>query len=138
MLTLREYSLYNFYGSKMSPQIKEVKNLKIAMPYAGGYIHDKFGQSEQYIIIEAEDKEITGSKIITTGSDRTRLVATLQEEGVNYVIANMVSRPLHEMLYYSGMEVILGATGEVEDVARTFLAGKEISQGTRHNRIPGH
>jgi len=112
--------------------------MKIAMPYAGGYIHEKFGQSEQFIIIEAKDKEIIGSKIISIGPDHSKLVDTLREEGVTCVIANMVSRPLHEMLYYSGMEVILGATGEVEDVARNYLAGREITQGVCRNRIPGH
>lgn len=97
--------------------------MKIGMPYQGEYVGDQFGRSSQFIIIEAENGAITGRKIITC-EDHENLASILQAEGVDTIITNLISRPMYEMLYFQGMEIITGASGEVEKVARNFLKGE--------------
>lgn len=101
--------------------------MKIAMPHLAGYISENFGGSNEFVIIEAQDGIITGKKFLTSGNDHSDLVGMLKAEGVEVVIANRISRPLTEMLYYSGMEVIARANGEVEIAARDYLSGQLVT-----------
>lgn len=101
--------------------------MKIAMPHLAGYISDNFGGSSEFIIFETEDGTITGKSILKSEIDHKDLASTLKAEGVEVVIANRISRPLIEMLFFSGMEVITRASGEVEKVVRDFLNGELVT-----------
>ncbi|MDD4237520.1 MAG: NifB/NifX family molybdenum-iron cluster-binding protein [Desulfotomaculaceae bacterium] len=101
--------------------------MKIAIPYQGGYVNDNLGSSSEFIVIEAENGIITGKKILTSGADHGNLVSMLQAEGVEVIIANLISRPLTEMLFYNGMRVITRASGEAEKVAKDFLSGNLVT-----------
>jgi len=104
--------------------------MKIVMPYLGGNINQNFGSSSEFIIIEAENGMITGKKILTTGTDHGELVNMLEAEGVEVVIANIISRPFVDMLSYKGMQIITRASGEAEQVARDFLSGELVTGPT--------
>lgn len=103
--------------------------MKIAIPYLGGTVNQNLGTTREFIVFEAENGMITGKKMLTMETDHGDLVSILQSEGVEVIIGNLISRPLIEMLYYSGMRVITRASGEAEKVARDFLSG-ELVTGT--------
>lgn len=106
--------------------------MKIVMPHLAGYISDNFGASSEFIIFEAEEGIITGKKVLASESDHQDLVSMLKDEGVEVVIANRISRPLTEMLFYSGMRVVNRASGEVDRAVRDFLNGElETGQACR-------
>lgn len=100
--------------------------MKIAMPYQAGFISQHFGASSEFVLFEVENGTITGKKILIS-EDHSNLVSVFQEEGVKTVIVNIISRPLLEMLFYSGIQVVTRATGEVEQVARDFLKGELVT-----------
>jgi predicted Fe-Mo cluster-binding NifX family protein len=102
--------------------------MKIAMPYQGGYVSEHLGRSNQFIVFEAENGEITGRKILTC-EDHGNLANLFKAEGVDVVIGNLISRPLLDMIYFSGMEVITRAYGEAEKVAADYIRG-ELETGS--------
>ncbi|TEB08304.1 Dinitrogenase iron-molybdenum cofactor [Pelotomaculum schinkii] len=101
--------------------------MKIAMPYLNGTVDEYFGRNGEFIIVEADDGMITGKKILTSETALGDLVGMFQNEGVEVVIANVISRPVVEMFFYNGIRVITRASGEVEQVAKDFLSGELLT-----------
>lgn len=98
--------------------------MKIAMPYLNGMVDKYFGRNGEFIIIEAENGTITGKKILAGETAPGDLVGIFQDEGVEVVIVNVISRPLVELFFYNGIRIITRASGDAEQVARDFLNGE--------------
>jgi len=100
--------------------------MKIAMPYADGVVNPHFGQSREFIIFEADGKQITGSKIINNEDfchNHEGLAGLLKSQGVEVVITGGVGRPMVNALRMMGFEVVTGASGEAAKVAADYLNG---------------
>lgn len=121
--------------------------MKIAMPYLDGNINPHFGTSREFVVIEAEDGKITGRKIITNEilHNHGGLALMLKTEGAGVVITGGIGRPMAQALQQSGFEVITGASGEAEQVAKDFLSGTLVTgqvscscSGHQHGHGHGH
>ncbi|HHW29816.1 MAG TPA: diguanylate cyclase [Syntrophomonadaceae bacterium] len=100
--------------------------MKIAIPYFEGLVNPHFGQSKEFIIFEAEGKQIVASKIIANKGfchNHEGLAGILKSEGVDVVITGGVGRPMINALKTMGFTVITGAKGDAEKVAVDYLNG---------------
>lgn len=106
--------------------------MKIAMPYLDGKVNPHFGTSREFVVIEAEEGNISGRKIITneTLHNHGRLALLLKTEGAGVVITGGIGRPMAQALQQAGFEVITGASGDVEQIAKDFLNGTLVTGTT--------
>lgn len=107
--------------------------MKIAMPYLNGQVNAHFGTSREFVVLEAEDGKITGKKILTNEvlHNHGGLASMLSAEGVDAIITGGIGRPMAEALQRTGLQVISGASGEVEKVALDFLSGQLVTGGSQ-------
>ncbi|KUK82090.1 MAG: hypothetical protein XD97_0505 [Pelotomaculum thermopropionicum] len=117
---------------KSKPIYRGGAEVKIAMPYLKGKVNPHFGNSREFVIIEVEDGKIKGQNILSNENlhDHGGLAHLLKTEGVNVIITGGMGRPMANALYHEGFNVITGASGEVEEVAQEFLAGRLASGPT--------
>jgi len=106
--------------------------MKIAMPHNEGRVNERFGSSKEFIIVETENGAIKSKKVLynETETNYGGLVQSLKAEGVEVVVAGGIGRPMAEALHYTGFNVIMGITGDVEKVVEEFLAGQLVSRQT--------
>ncbi|MGI6405742.1 MAG: NifB/NifX family molybdenum-iron cluster-binding protein [Syntrophaceticus sp.] len=100
--------------------------MKIAIPYKEGMVNPHFGQSREFIIFEAQEDQVVGSKIISNKDlchNHEGLAGLLKSEGVDVVITGGIGRPMIQALQAVGFEVITGATGDAAKVASDYLNG---------------
>jgi predicted Fe-Mo cluster-binding NifX family protein len=100
--------------------------MKIAIPYKEGMVNPHFGQSREFIIFEAQEDQVVGSKIISNKDlchNHEGLAGLLKSEGVDVVIPGGIGRPMIQALQAVGFEVITGATGDAAKVASDYLNG---------------
>ncbi len=105
--------------------------MKIAMPHLEGKVNPHFGTSREFIVVEAENGQITGKKIITNEvmHNHGGLAMMLKAEGAEVVITGGIGRPMADALQRSGFKVITGAAGDVEQVAGAYLSGSLVTGG---------
>ena len=117
----------------------ECVDLKIAMPHLNGRVNAHFGRSREFVVIEIEEQNITGKKILTNEvlHNHGGLASMLLSEDVEVVITGGIGRPMAEALMRSGLQVISGASGEVEKVAMDYINGRLITGGG-HCSCGGH
>jgi predicted Fe-Mo cluster-binding NifX family protein len=109
--------------------------MKIAMPYLNGQVNAHFGSSREFVVIETENGKVTGKKILTNEilHKHGGLASMLSAEGVGVIITGGIGRPMAEALQRTGLQVISGASGEVEKVALDFLSGQLVTGGGQCN-----
>jgi predicted Fe-Mo cluster-binding NifX family protein len=119
--------------------------MKIAMPYLDGNLNPHFGTSREFIVIEAEEGNITGKKIITNEilHNHGGLALLLQSEGAGVVITGGIGKPMANALQQAGFAVITGASGDAEQIAKDFLKGTLVTGPTScscggHHHGHGH
>lgn len=103
--------------------------MKIAMPHLAGKVNPHFGTSREFVVVEAENGQITGKKIITNEvmHNHGGLAMMLKTEGADVVITGGIGRPMAIALQRAGFEVITGAAGDVEQVAGAYLSGDLVT-----------
>jgi predicted Fe-Mo cluster-binding NifX family protein len=103
--------------------------MKIAMPYLDGNLNPHFGTSREFVVIEAEEGNITGKKIITNEilHNHGELALLLKTEGAGVVITGGIGRPMANALQQAGFAVITGASGDAEQIAKDFLKGTLVT-----------
>jgi predicted Fe-Mo cluster-binding NifX family protein len=103
--------------------------MKIVMPLLDGKINPHFGTSREFVVFEAEEGHVKGSKIVTNEilHNHGGLAIMLRSEGANVVITGGIGRPMADALQQAGFAVITGASGEVEQVVKDFLNGTLVT-----------
>ena len=115
--------------------------MKIAATYEGGSIFQHFGKTESFKMYEVEDGKITSMQIVhAADTGHSALAGFLSEQGVNVLICGGIGEGAQEALKEAGIEVISGATGEVDAAVNAYLAGELESAGTNcdHHHEEGH
>jgi predicted Fe-Mo cluster-binding NifX family protein len=103
--------------------------MKIALSAWAGQISPVFDSAEHVVLLEMQRGKVVSQTSATFGSRCiTDRVAELKTLGADTLICGAVSRPLAEMLKYSGIKVIPFVSGEVRPVIDAFLNGVLPSQ----------
>lgn len=113
--------------------IKETKNMKIAIPLADGKLCMHFGHCEQFALVEVDDaaKTITSTGYLTPPPHEPGVLPRwLHEQGANVIIAGGMGQRAQSLFSENGIKVVVGApAGKVEDVVSAYLNGTlEVGQ----------
>jgi MinD superfamily P-loop ATPase/predicted Fe-Mo cluster-binding NifX family protein len=110
----------------------ETRDMKIAIPVAGGRLCPHFGHCDEFCLIEADqEKKALGTKTMVTPPPHEPglLPRWLHEQGVDLVIAGGMGQRAQNLFRQNGIEVVVGAPTEVpEQLAQAWLDGK-LSSG---------
>lgn len=108
--------------------------MRIAVTYDEGEVFQHFGRTETFKVYEVEEQEILSSEIIgSNGSGHGALAGVLAQSGIDVLICGGIGGGAQMALSDVGIEVCAGASGNVDDVIKAFLAGELVSSGVNCN-----
>lgn len=100
---------------------------KIAIATDGNQVSAHFGRCESYVVATVEDGRIASqTRVPNPGHEPGRLPRLMQELGVACLITGGIGPRAVEMLAESGIEVLAGVSGSLDDVLNDFAAGRLI------------
>jgi len=98
--------------------------LKIAISTDGDLVSAHFGRCPSFTIVELEgDKVISKQTIDNPGHNPGFLPQFLKEKGVNAIVAGGMGQRAQVLFNESGIEIIMGISGRVDEVVKQALAG---------------
>jgi len=107
--------------------------MKIAIPTRGNIVDDHFGHCEAYTVFSIdENKKIISSEILLSPQGcgcKSNIAGVLKEKGVTIMLAGNMGGGALNVLTNQGIEVVRGCTGEVRQLAETFLKGNIEDSG---------
>ncbi len=99
--------------------------MKIAVATNNNMVSGHFGHSEGFTIFDSEDKKISGKDFIKNpGHKPGFLPKFLAEQKVNVIIAGGMGETAQSIFNENGIEVVVGASGESDKAAQSFLDGE--------------
>lgn len=104
----------------------------IAVPYVDGQVNAHFGQTQAFLIAEAEGgavKESTVYPVAGLQHDHGGLAGFLASQGVEVILAGGMGAPMQQALSQAGFELYCGVSGSAAQAVEAFLGG-EIVQST--------
>lgn len=107
--------------------------MKIALPSEGGNVNPHFGKSREFTIVELQDGQIVDRKTISATNlqhNHEGLAGLMTSEKVDVVIVGGIGAMALQALEQSGLRVIYGASGNIDDVVGAFARGELVSQGS--------
>lgn len=107
--------------------------MKIALPTRQNMIDDHFGHCEAFTIFTIdENKEIVSKEMLPSPEGcgcKSNIAQTLSEMDVSIMLAGNMGDGAVRVLDFSGIEVIRGCSGDVDDVVAKWLNGTLIDSG---------
>ncbi|MGI6727068.1 MAG: NifB/NifX family molybdenum-iron cluster-binding protein [Anaerovoracaceae bacterium] len=104
--------------------------MKIAVASEGAAVAGHFGHCSDFNFFTIADGKIANSERISNPGGCGYLPTFLKEQGVNVVIAGGMGAGPKSNLNNMGIEVILGAQGNAEDVVKIYIQGNLESKGS--------
>lgn len=121
---------------------EEKSVMKIAVATEGSNVSGHFGKCENFTIAEIENSEVKNKVVVNTqGNQHGLLPAFLASHNVNVVIAGGMGEGARQGLTSKGIEIITGASGNIDEVINSFLNGRLQSSNTGcagHSHSHGH
>lgn len=124
--------------------------MKLAVPVRdGNKIDEHFGHCEYYKVFTiSENNEIIGERIILAPDGcgcKSDIASVLAKDGVTVMLAGGIGAGAIDVLNQSGIEVVRGCSGEVEQVVKQYITGLITDSGetckqheTHHGDGHGH
>ena len=126
--------------------------MKIALPTRDNNIDSHFGHCEFFTIFTINNKAITNQEVIASPVGcgcKSDIAHSLSELGVQLMLAGNMGDGAVYVLTRSGIQVIRGCSGDVKDVALSWLNGELTDSGVvcqehehshehKHDREHGH
>lgn len=108
--------------------------MKIALPSRGNQVDGHFGHCEYFTIYSVdENKKIISEERIDPPSGcgcKSNVVSILAEKGVKVMLAGNMGGGAVNVLSSHGIEVYRGCSGELREVAESWLAGNINDSGS--------
>lgn len=101
--------------------------MKIALPIENKQIFQHFGRSPQFIIYTVEDNKITEQEFVSTqdlAHQHQALAQFFVNRGVEVLIVGGIGAGAQAPLKAAGIQVVNGATGDVEENLHAYLRGE--------------
>ena len=118
--------------------------MKLAMPFENGKVNQHFGRSREFIVVDVEDGTIKARKIVSADQlqhNHEGLAGLMKSEHVDVVITGGIGAKALIALEESGLRVISGASGSIEETVVSFVRG-ELDTGKasccNHHGEHGH
>ena len=107
--------------------------MKIALPTRENKIDDHFGHCEYFTVFTVnESNEVVSKEEIASPEGcgcKSNIAQTLAEQGVKWMLAGNMGEGAVRVLAFSGIQVVRGCSGTVEDVLNQWLAGTLADSG---------
>lgn len=105
--------------------------MKIAIATEGTNVSAHFGKCEHFTIAEIENSNVKSKVVVNTmGNQHGLLPAFLASHNVNLVIAGGMGEGARQNLISKGIEIITGASGNIDEAINSFLSGGLKSNNT--------
>ncbi|MDP4268184.1 MAG: NifB/NifX family molybdenum-iron cluster-binding protein [Bacteroidota bacterium] len=122
--------------------------MKIAVPTnQNNLIDGHFGHCEFYTIFTInEDKKIVKKELLDSPQGcgcKSNIAEILKDQGVTLMLVGGIGQGAVNVLAYSGVDVIMGCSGDVTENVNNFLAGNLFNSGEvcshhEHGESCGH
>lgn len=107
--------------------------MKIALPSNQNQIDEHFGHCEYFTVFTIDDqKKILSEEKIASPAGcgcKSDIAFTLAQMGVKMMLAGNMGQGAVNVLNNQGIDVLRGCSGNVKDVAESWLAGKLNDSG---------
>ena len=118
----------------MEKREKESGIMRIAVTYEDGKVFQHFGRTEFFKVYEVEGTEVKESNVYgSEGAGHGALADLLYNRGVDVLICGGLGMGALNALTEAGINVIAGASGDVDEAVRAYLAGELVSTGSNCN-----
>ncbi|QGY41122.1 dinitrogenase iron-molybdenum cofactor biosynthesis protein [Pseudodesulfovibrio cashew] len=101
--------------------------MKIALPTRDGQIDDHFGHCDHYTLMTLDDeKNIVKIEAMDSPEGcgcKSNIAPILAEKGVKIMLAGNMGQGAVNILQGSGIQVVRGCSGSIQDVAAKWIAG---------------
>ena len=105
--------------------------MKIAVASEGTMVSGHFGHCEGFTMYEVEDNQVKGKEFVgNPGHKPGFLPVFLKEQNANVIIAGGMGGAAVELFQANGIEVIVGAQGNIDDVIKQYSLGELKSTGS--------
>lgn len=105
--------------------------MKIAIACDGNQVSGHFGHCEAFSLYTIESGNVTEQiRLQNPGHKPGFLPVFLAENGANVVISGGMGATAIELFNGKNIDVITGATGEIDAVAKSYIDGKLVSTGS--------
>jgi len=115
------------------------------MPFEQGRINQHFGRSREFVVVDVKDGTINDQKIVSADQlqhNHEGLAGLMRSENVNVVITGGIGAKALIALEESGLKVISGASGSIEEVVSSFVRGEldasKVAACCNHHGEHGH
>ena len=103
--------------------------MKIAIPVWENRISPVLDTASRLLVVEVEEeKEASRFETLLDVQDMSRRCYRIQGLGVDTLICGAISRPLLRRLMASGIDIIPGISGTLDDVLAAYFDGDLFSQ----------
>ena len=107
--------------------------MKIAVPTTHNRVEDHFGKCQHYTIFSiGKDRQIINTETInSTGGCgcQSDIAYVLSQHGVEVMLAGNMGQGALRILHDNGIEVLRGCSGDVYQLAKSYLEGKLEDSG---------
>ena len=105
--------------------------MKIALASDGNQVSGHFGHCEGFAIYEVENKEIKDQSFIENpGHKPGFLPKFLAEKEIDVIISGGMGETAQTLFSDNKIEVVVGASGNNEEVVKKFISGELKSTGS--------
>ncbi len=116
--------------------------MRIAVTYENGQVFQHFGRTEAFKLFDVADNCIKSADVISSnGAGHGALAGVLSASAVDVLICGGLGTGAMNALTQAGIEVIAGASGDVDEAVKAYLAGELVSTGSNchhHDHEEGH
>ncbi|MCT4604722.1 MAG: NifB/NifX family molybdenum-iron cluster-binding protein [Marinisporobacter sp.] len=105
--------------------------MKVAIAKDGNFVSQHFGHCEGFEVFEVNNGAVEGRSFLPNPGHRPGFLPKfIAEKGINLIIAGGMGGTAQELFKENGVEVVVGAQGNLEDVISTYTSGKLQSTGS--------
>ena len=107
-----------------------VSVMNVAIPVKENEIDYHFGKAELFYVYQVvKDMIVGGFKLQVTKTGHNNVINELKEKHIHVVLCNHLGQEALDYATQCGIRVVSGFEGSQIDAIRTFLGGKDASQG---------
>ena len=105
--------------------------MKIAVTTENGTVFQHFGKTKAFTLYTAQDGAITEKALLDAGeAGHSALATLLAENSVDVLICGGIGAGAKEALKSCGIQLVAGASGDVDAAAKAFLEGSLVHDDT--------
>jgi len=98
--------------------------MKIAVTCENNLVFQHFGHSPEFAVFTVEDNKIISKEVVSSGDKvHCALSGLLQENKINTLICGGIGCGAINALNQAGIQLVGGASGNVDEVVSGFLSG---------------